>query len=94
MQLNVAKCKIMHIDKNNPKRSFTIGEGTEEERLNTTKKERDLGVIVTDNGMPSQQAAGVSATANKMLGMIKNNLASSNDRIAKIIYPAFVRPHL
>ncbi len=45
MAFNIAKCKVMHLGRNNPEYEYTM-RGV---RLGTTEEERDIGVIVTKN---------------------------------------------
>jgi retron-type reverse transcriptase len=45
MQFNASKCAVMHLGSNNPCHNYTLGSAT----LETTKSEKDVGVIVQDN---------------------------------------------
>ena len=44
--LNYDKCNILHLGKNNPHQTYTIGTGNNMKNLNTTYKEKDLGVHI------------------------------------------------
>ena len=45
MGFNQAKCKVMHMGRKNPRNPYKLG-GT---RLQETERERDLGVLVTND---------------------------------------------
>ena len=90
MSLNAAKCKVLHCGKNNPKRAYWIGDTP----LKVTEREKDLGVIITSNGKPSEQAAAAVSKANRILGVMRKTFRYFDIRLFKIIYPTFVRPHL
>jgi len=49
MDFNVSKCKVMHIDRNNPKATYTMNNVI----LDTTVKERDISVLVQPSLRPS-----------------------------------------
>ena len=46
---NRGKCKVMHFGKKNPRQEYTMGEHT----LESSKQEKDLGVLIEDNLKPS-----------------------------------------
>ena len=56
----------MHIGKGNPGFSYVLGGTTLEE----TKKEKDLGVLITDDLKSADQVAIAAAAANSMLWRI------------------------
>ena len=71
MVLNCKKCKVMHKGKKNPELSYIIGnDGTS---LESTKVERDLGVIMTSNTSNSLQVQAAVSKANKSLGRLRKS---------------------
>jgi hypothetical protein len=66
MVFNLKKCKVMHFGINNKKCQYVMGGQV----LETTKEERDIGVIVTDDLKPAAQCARAAKTASTVLGQI------------------------
>jgi hypothetical protein len=64
MHFNVKKCKVMHLGNSNTKSEYTMGG----EKLEVTKEERDLGVIVSDSLKPAAQCAQATRSAQFVLG--------------------------
>ena len=71
MKLNSARCKIMHIGKNNEKSEYFINDGNSRTTLATTEMERDLGIFVRADGKWLDQVNSAASKANKTLGMMK-----------------------
>ena len=94
MKLNSAKCKVMHIGKNNEKSEYFINDGNSRTTLAITEMERDLGIFVRADGKWSDQVNLAVSKANRTLGMMKKTFKCWSDDIVRIIYPTFIRPHL
>ena len=90
MQFNVAKCKIMHVGRNNPRAEYTMG-GTV---LNTTDKEKDIGVMVMTSLKPSTQCKEAASRASKVLGQISRSFHYRDRKTFVQLYKQYVRPHL
>ena len=94
MKLNSQKCEIMYFGKGNPGRTYYIdGEG-ERVILEGTEEEKDLGVIISNNGKNNRQAEKAISKANSQLGRMRRTFKFFNIKLFKIIYPTFIRPHL
>ena len=90
MELSPEKCKVMHLGKqSNPKDYFIA-----EKKQGVTECERDLGVLVSSDGMWHEQVSSLASKENMILGLMKNIFSSWTDEIAQIIYPTFIRSHL
>ena len=61
---NRGKCKIMHFGKNNPRMGYTMGG----QALDSSRQEKDLGVLIEDNLKPSAQCAKAASKANQVMG--------------------------
>lgn len=96
MQLNVNKCKVMHFGRRNPMRSYTMLNTTNSETLNleTTNRERDLGIIITSDLKWNCQVASAASKANSTLGVLRNTFVSRESLLWKKLYTTYVRPHL
>ena len=80
MLFNYGKCKCLHSGHGNEDAQYTMGDTV----LNTTVKERDLGLTISANMKVSAQCGIAAAKGNQILGLIRRN----------IVYKTIVRPHL
>ena len=90
MLFNVDKCAVIHVGKNNKHNKYQIGD----EEIKSSGKERDLGVIINDNGKSSEQCVVAARSANRMLGLIKRTICHKNKDTMVRLYKALVRPKL
>ena len=70
LDINIVKCKIMHIGHNLDTR-YEMKEGETMTRLDTIEEEKDLGVHITCNLKPSVQCAKAAQKAQSVLGMVR-----------------------
>ena len=62
MQYNVEKCHILHVGKENRRYEYQLGGST----LETSKWEKDVGVIINEDLKPSLQCGRAAAKANQV----------------------------
>jgi len=60
---NVSKCKVMHVGRTNPKKSYYMGGNIVEE----VNQEKDLGIITSSDLKCSQQCLYAYNKSNKVL---------------------------
>ena len=72
----------MHIGKNNPQVKYELN-GVE---LQTSKVEKDLGVLVSDDLKPTQHVGAVAAKANRMVGLIRRNFSHMDLEMCKTLH--------
>jgi hypothetical protein len=90
MEFNVKKCKVMHIGFNNPAQCYTM----DNQQLEVTEEERDIGVSVSRSLKPSSQCAKAAQTAQTVLSQISRALHYRDRHVFLRLYIQYVRPHL
>ena len=90
MSFNLAKCKVMHVGKNNPRYEYYM----REHKIGTTDEERDIGVAITRNLKPSAQCSKAAGRAGAVLGQIRQEFHYRDRHTFLKIYKQYVRPHL
>jgi hypothetical protein len=90
MPFNIDKCKVMHIGNSNLETKYEMSG----KKLEQTKEEKDLGVIVCDNFKVGKQCLKASNKGNQVLGMINRSFSSRKKSIILPLYKSLVRPHL
>ena len=63
MKFDVAKCKVMHIGRHNPRHQYTMSG----EPLQSVSAEKDIGVQVSENLKPGEQCKQAAKTARNVL---------------------------
>ena len=87
---NRGKCKVIHCGKNNPRQEYTIGG----HRLESSKQEKDLGVLIDENLKPSSQCAKAAAKANSVLGQLTRGCTWRDPDNLTNLQKVNVRPQL
>ena len=90
MKFSVEKCKMIKMG--------TVIDNTVYKLNNldigSSKCERDLGVLVSNNLKPREQCIAVRNKANRILGYISRTVSNRTDEVILKLYLALVRPHL
>ena len=90
MSFNEEKCKVLHIGYQNEKAIYMM-KGTQ---LKTIEREKDLGLTISNDLMPSQQCSEVVKKANKIIGFIGRSFKHKSKEVILTLYNSLVRPHL
>ncbi len=94
---NIEKCKVMHIGRpgNRSNNFYTMPDTNGIRRLlDVTAKERDLGVLVSNDLKVRIQVESAASVANRVLGRLKKTFRSRGLALWRALYLAYVRPHL
>ena len=95
MKFHPAKCKVMHMGKDNPKKDYQMKSSDGKlHTLEETEVEKDLGVQVDNKLKFSQHIQTKVNKANKILGCLKHTFKFLNKEVLGMLYKALVRPHL
>ena len=87
---NFGKCKCLHTGLGNEDTQYTMG-GTV---LNTTLKEKDLGLTISADMKVSEQCGIAAAKGNQILGLIRGNIVYKEKELIIPLYKTIVRLHL
>lgn len=90
MSFNTAKCKIMHIGRNNPHHQYSMGGHI----LEVTLSEKDVGVMVSNNLMPGKQCISAAKRAGAVISQMARGLTYRDKKTWIQLYKVYVRPHL
>ena len=85
---STSKCKVLHIGSGNRLFQYELNGHV----LASSKEEKDLGVIVTDNLKSSSNCQAAYNKANRVLGMIKRTITYKSPDILLPLYKSLVRP--
>ena len=84
------KCKCLHTGHGNEEAQYAMGDTV----LNTTVKEKDLGLTISADMKVSEQRAIAAAKGNQILGLIRLNIVYKGKELIIPLYKTIVRPHL
>ena len=90
MLLNFGKCKCLHTGHGNLNVNNKMGDTV----LDTTVKEKDLGVTISADMKVSEQCGIAASKGNQILGLIRRNITYKGKKLIIPLYKAIVRPHL
>ena len=90
MRFNVEKCHVLHLGRHNPRHKYTMN-GIQ---LEVSEKEKDIGVIISENLKPTTHCEKAARTAMAVLHQILRAFSYRDRTVLPRIYAQYVRPHL
>ena len=90
LEFNVQKYKVMHIGKKNPNFNYSLYGNN----IECVDKQRDLGVIISNDLKYADQCDQAYKKANRMLGLISRTISHKSKYTILPLYTSLVRPHL
>ena len=91
MQFNTSKCKVMHLGRRgNSGAEYMMGDTV----LESTRAEKDIGVMIHDSLKPSLHCTKAAAKANAVLGQISRAVLYRDSETFVRLYLVYVRPIL
>ena len=90
MAFNTAKCKVLHIGRNNTEHVYNM-RGAD---LTVVDHETDLGIITQKNLRPGLQCKEAAKKARIVLGQITRAFTFRDRHIFVRLYKQYIRPHL
>ena len=95
MRFHPAKCKVMHLGKNNPRRIYEMKDSNNlSHKLEEVEVEKDLGVHIDSDLKFTIHCQEKVNKANQILGFIKHSFKHMDKEIFLMLYKSLVRPHL
>ncbi|KFU95290.1 hypothetical protein M959_06814, partial [Chaetura pelagica] len=88
MKFNMARCRVLHLGRHNPRHKYRLGE----EWLGSSPEENDMGLVFDKLNM--SHSVCWRPESNCILGCIKRSVASRAREVILPLYSALVRPHL
>jgi len=90
MAFNVEKCHVMYFGRNNVKHKYKM-DGRE---LEESAKEKDVGVLISNDAKPSAHVKKAASTATAVLNQILRTFHYRDRKTFLRLYAQYVRPHL
>ena len=90
MRFNTEKCKVLHFGHNNKQQHYFM----KDSKLSTTKEEKDLGVLITNNLKPSSQCTTAVNKTMSALRWSKRSFHYLDIESFSILYKTYIRPNI
>ena len=90
LPLNVCKCSVLYIGKNNPQHTYTI----DNSKLTKSESLSDLGVFLTSCLSWSEHVQRVVKKANSLVFLLSKVFAKSHFSVVSKFYRTYIRPIL
>ena len=94
LNFNETKCKILHIGENNPNYQYFIGKELARKELESTKLEKDLGVLVDPNLKFESHIEHIIKRASSKKAIILRNFTYRSKKVLVPLFKTLIRPIL
>ena len=89
---NAEKCKAMHMGHHHKTEYYMQDAGGNRKKLQETTKERDLGILVSQDLKPAEQCRVAAAKAMSVIGMIGRHFKQLSKKDFLLLYKSYIRP--
>lgn len=86
IDLNIEKCKVMHIGRNNQNFEYTIFNKNGTRFMSKSVLEKDLGIYVQNDLKWTNQVNFCAARGNRILGMLAKSFTTLNIVTLRLLY--------
>lgn len=90
LPLNLQKCAVVHMGKNNPAVKYTLGGRV----ISSESSHCDLGVVVSNDLSWSNHILHVVSKAKRILYLLRRSFSRCDPTTCRILYTTYVRPIL
>ena len=94
LNLNIDKCKVLHLGSKNQKFSYTMPSSSGQSCLQVVECEKDLGVQIDNKLSFSSHITDVTSKSNRILGLIKRSFRYMGKETFVKLYKSLIRPIL
>ena len=94
LRFNLSKCKVMHYGNRNPEFSYSMNPDDPEDKMETTKEEKDLGVTFTKDLKFTKHIARATNKGNRVTGAIRRSFRYMDKDVYSQLCKALIRGHL
>ena len=84
----------MHFGKNNPNKTYLLGQGSERKEISSKMQERDLGIIFSPDLKFREHMNQCINKANSKIGLIRRTFLHITTKQLRKLYKSLIRPHL
>lgn len=91
---NTEKCKIMHMGHKQKTEYYMQDAAGNKKKLLETTKERDLGILVSQDLKPAEQCRVAASGAMSVIGMVRRRFKRLAKRDFLLLYKLYIRPRV
>jgi hypothetical protein len=84
----------MHIGTKNPQYKYQMKNKGQKQDLNTSKLEKDVGILISNVMKWESQVNSAASKANSMLAIVNKTFKFKDKEVIKTLYYTYMRPHL
>lgn len=94
LKFNAAKCKSMHIGRQNQKHEYHMKVNGQNVKISQVKEEKDIGVTFDENMKFDIHVSNIVNKANQRVGLIRRSFEYMDKEMFLTLYKSLIRPNL